>query len=233
MHRSRIAGLVLTLAVAALACGCGAGAGASKGPDTYQVHVTPEDNDAAGEAVLQLQDLDSEWKQTKKAAMPARFSSVVCDSYHPSVRDLVVTGGAAISFLEQGAQVTSSSLVFKSPEMLAQDWERSVGSPNYLTCERATRLRDSTADTRFVSFEKLDVPSMGTYSIAYRLIYDVRGIGPNGGLFADDILHFGIGRTEITLSTIMHLSDSPELLPGALVMARRIAWRVARSSPPA
>ena len=136
---------VLAVAVAAfgvLTCA----ASASAAVNTYKIRLTPEGQAAARASLLKLSDVGSGWRGGPTQV--SKFSSSVCPDYHPKYSDLVVTGQAAAEFSQPGAVVRTETHVLASARMVKLDWQRSIASKNYLSCERKTQAKSSTANER-------------------------------------------------------------------------------------
>jgi len=109
--------------------------------------------------------------------------------------------------------------------MLQRDWQRTIASPKLLPCLRTALQKQSTAKTRFVSIRPLKFPQVTDYTGGWRIRIDVK---TNAGKvpMVFDIISFGRGRTELTLSTTMPLQSVPTLYPNEIVWAKTLVGRV-------
>ncbi len=214
---------VLAVAVAAfgvLTCA----ASASAAGNTYKIRLTPDGQAAARASLLKLSDVGSDWRGGPTQV--SKFSSSVCPDYHPKYSDLVVTGQAAAEFSQPGAVVRTETHVLASAKMVKLDWQRSIASKNYLSCERKTQAKSSTANERFVSLKKLAFPRIGDNSAAFRLITSFKSKSGKMVPAVYDIVLIARGNTEIVLMTVMPPTSVAALYPNEIVLAKTIAARV-------
>jgi hypothetical protein len=85
--------------------------------------------------------------------------------------------------------------------------------------------KQSSAKARFVSFRRLQLPQVAPYSAGYRYVADITTTSGKIRM-AVDILVFGRGRTEITLSTTMPVTSVSALFPNEIVWAKALARRI-------
>ncbi len=148
-------------------------AAASAGRDAYTVRMTAEGQAAARAALLTKADLGPGWEGGPRK--PQLSSGLSCPHFHPKFADLVIVGAAAVQYHQPGLQMRSDSQVFRTEKMVRTDWRRTAQGPRFLSCLRAVAKRAATSGkSRFVSFRKLRVPVIGTNTIAFRTIFDVR-----------------------------------------------------------
>jgi len=199
-------------------------AAATAGRNSYAVRMTAEGQAAARAALLTKADLGAGWEggPTK----PHLGSGLSCRHFHPKLSDLVIIGAASVQYHQPGLQMRSDSQVFRTEKMVRADWRRTAQGPRFVSCLRAAARRSATSGkSRFVSFRKLRVPVIGTQTVAFRTIFDVRS--PQGTIrLAVDIIGFTQGRTELTLTTTMALASAPTLAQNELVLAKTLVSRV-------
>lgn len=200
-----------------------AAATATAAGNDYKVHTTKDGQLAARAVVLTMLDLGSGWKGGP--VKPDLSGDIHCANYHPKSSDLVRTGAAAAKFTQPGMEIRSDSQVLGSARMVRLDWQRSVGSPNYLSCARATIEKATKGKTRIVSVRAIPIPRIGDASAAFRTIFDVKT--KNGAVVrvAVDIVAVTQGATEIALTSTLALASVPTLFANELVLAKTLAGR--------
>jgi hypothetical protein len=215
---------VRTLAIAAVIA-LVASATAAAGGNDYKLQMTAAGKLAARTAILTKSDLGIGW--SGGPVKPDLSNDDHCANYNPKYSDLVVTGAAASKFTEPGVQIQSDSSILGSAEMAALDWQRSVASPNFLSCARET-LKKAAAkgNTRIVSVRKIVVPRIGDQTVAIRTVFDVTSKTGAVVHIAVDVLAFTKGHAEVGLTTTMAVESVPTLWPNEIVLAKLLAARV-------
>jgi hypothetical protein len=192
--------------------------------NTEKFKLNTADNEAARAVTLTAADVGP--GRTQLAMKPdLTADDTHCPNFNPKSSDLVVTGAAATKFDQAGARVQSEVELMRTPKMVQRDWQRSVSSPNFLPCLRSMFKKQSSAKARFVSFRRLQLPQVAPYSAGYRYVADITTTSGKIRM-AVDILVFGRGRTEITLSTTMPVTSVSALFPNEIVWAKALARRI-------
>jgi hypothetical protein len=208
-------------AIAALALTAAAVAGS----DSYTLRTTSAGTGAARAATLRKSDLGSP-RDWSGGAVKADISVMPsCPDFHPKHSDLVLTGAAAVSYVNAGITMRSDSEVFATPKMLRLDWLRTVRNPHFLACLRAHARKTWTGKNRFVSLRPLIVPELMPGTAAFRLVLNVTRKGRSLRVALDTIA-LARGTTEVALTTIMPLAGANTLFPNELVVFRALAGRV-------
>jgi hypothetical protein len=189
----------------------------------YKLRPTLAGQAAARAVTLTVADIGSGW--TGGAAQPDLRIGSGCSNYHPTASGIVLTGAAASEYKQSGLVVHSDSAVMQTAAMLRLDWRRSIGSPHFLSCLRASLKKSETASARFVALRRLAIPPLAPYTTGYRLVLDVTTKVAKIRM-AFDVLAVARGKTEIFLSTTMPLASVPTLFPNELVMARMLIGRI-------
>jgi hypothetical protein len=217
-QRFRILGLAIVAALASTAS-------ATADENTYTFRATAAGQEAARSVMLTLSDVGPGWKQS--STEPDLTNDTRCPYFHPRISDLVVTGATGRKFVQAGAQVDTEAEIMRTAEMVRTDWQRSVGSPNFLKCTRSLFRQDSNAKSRFISLRRLAFPPVATRTAAFRLVVDVTDKRGKARV-VQDIVAIGHGRTELTLVTTMPLTSVSAMFPNELVWAKVLAGRAAR-----
>jgi hypothetical protein len=188
-----------------------------------KVKMTAADQAAARISVLSPSDMGSGW--TRHPVKPdLTTNSGLCKGFAPKESDLVVTGATSVKYTQVGAVVEAEAVVMRTEKMLQRDWQRTIASPKLLPCLRTLLKKQSTAKTRFVSIRPLRFPSVAAYTSGWRIRMDVKTKAGKLPMVLD-IITFGRGRTELTLSTTMPLESVPTLFPNEIVWAKTLAGR--------
>ena len=222
MEWRRRVGVVAAAVVAVLLAAGGALA------DKEQLHLNARDMAQAKSIALRLADLGGASQGWSGGArQPDPPTSLDCgNGYSPKQSDLVVTGHAASGFSLQGVQITNQVEILKTERMVQLDWQRTVESAQLLPCLRRLFAARLPTSERFVSFDRITFPKVGTYTALYRAVIEVGSTAKTRVLV--DFALVGVGRSEITLIT-----SAPYVAVDAVVAAeRRLAQTlVARATP--
>ena len=93
-------------------------------------------------------------------------------------------------------------------------------------CLRHRLIKDAgTSGYRFVSVARLDFPQVGTFTRAYRALYDDRRTSNTVRIFLD-LVSIAHGRTEILLSASGPFAGAGGALDAEQRLARRLVARV-------
>jgi len=143
------------------------------------------------------------------ATKPDLSPPPTCPNFHPKQSDLVVVGAADTQWQDAAAhrRVESEAVVMQTARMVQLDWQRTVLSPQTVPCLRSTFAKESTATTRFVSFDPLALPGLSGDLRAFRAVAEVSGSGGTIKVAVDLVL-IARGRTEITLTTTTLLANA-------------------------
>jgi hypothetical protein len=191
--------------------------------DNEQIQLTGAGNAAARAAVLGRADIGGTgW--TGGAKKPDLTSTLPC-SYQPKQSDLVLIGAAETTWTNTGIVIDSSAQVLRTPAMVMLDWQRSVLAPQVMPCVRAELSQQIGSAGDVVSFSRIAFPAIATYTRAFRALIDVKASSTTLRMMADVVL-FGRGRTEVTLTTVAPYSIHAAVGAAELRLARLLVSRV-------
>jgi hypothetical protein len=163
------------LVVVSAAVFCGVAAAASTDP---QVEIVPADQAWADSIVLTTPDLGTGWKARGSgggAGGGGGGGDVACST--PDESDLTLTGGSDSPDFQRtdGAFVSSTAIIWKTPEQAQADWDRNV-QPGLLSCLAAGIASASTKQIKIVVTAKkqLAYPALAPRTAAYRVSYVYR-----------------------------------------------------------
>jgi hypothetical protein len=162
-----------------------------------RVQLTSEGQASARAVVLKRTDFaGAGWKGgVGKADLS---SDLKCAGFDPKQSDLVIVGASRSQWAHSaGVQFGTEAQVMKTERMLELDWQRTVLSPQMMSCLRTTIASEVVAWGRFVSIRRLSFPNVTSRTAAFRVLFDV-----SGGRLMMDAIVVGAGRTEITLTAI-------------------------------
>jgi hypothetical protein len=163
--------LVRRLAAVAFAALAFCAAAAAAGGDP-QFQPAPVDQGWADSIVLGPKDVGSGWRSSGLGGSMdgSGASSATCSA--PDESDLVLTGGSySPDFLRgDGAFVSSSALVWQTPEQAQADWDRNM-QPAIMGCLAAGLQESSTKKVKVIvtGRKQLPAPGIAARSAAYRL----------------------------------------------------------------
>jgi hypothetical protein len=195
VHRRLIVLVVVSLA----AVGAAGLAGAATG-DKEQVHLTAAGQAAARAVVIRKADLGTAPGWTGGTKKPAEGPGPACAGFAPKQSDLVKIGDAESEWKNGPLDLDSEAQILQTPSMVRLDWKRSVLDPHMLPCIRQVFAKALPSTARIVAVRRQAFPTLTTYTRAYRLVVDVTANSTTVRMFSDIVL-FGRGRTEVTLST--------------------------------
>jgi len=212
---------VVTLAISALLL---AAVPASAG-DHRQVHLTKAGIAAARAPQLKKADLPPIGGWSGNVDPPADLSApdAACSLLRPKQSDLVVIGDAGAHWVHTGLQIASGAQVLATPRMVALDWQRKIGQPQFVGCLRELAKKSKTAGWHFISLARLPFPKVGTRTVAYRALYDVDSVKER---LMMDVVFYGHGRTELTLTTVAPVSAATPLQTIQIEVAQVLNSRI-------
>jgi len=191
-------GRLLVVFTAALAL---AGAAAAGTTDHNQVKLTAADQAVAKKIVIKPSDLGTGW--SGGAVKPDLNDALVCANYHPKQSDLVLTGAAESKYAVTGAQVDSVAQVFRTADMVATDWHRSVLNPQLVSCLRETLAGNLTPSQTIASIGRIAFPQgHGILAREYRTVLNVTSSTGSTAKGIVDLIVFTRGRSELSLTTV-------------------------------
>jgi hypothetical protein len=204
---------------------------AEAGGSAYHVHFTPAGQAAARVGVPTKADVGAAWKGGR--VKPDLSDDLRCPNYQPKTSDLEMTGAASVKFKQSGIELSGDAQVLRTAKMVRLDWQRSIGSANYLACVRASV-------TKLFGTGKGKLPGK-INSVRWIPLPRVFGSSPAAAVRADfavetkhngtvrlvvDVIGIARGKTEIALTTSMPFADVATMWPNELVMAKVVAGRV-------
>lgn len=172
------------------------------------VRLTKAGMAAARAPQLKESDLPPVGGWTGHPDAKGRSAETACTSLSSRQSDLVVVGDAGAEWAHAGLQVWSGAQVLETPRMVALDWQRTIGTPRFVSCLRTSAKQSEGSGWRFVSLKRLPFPKVGTRTVAYRALYDVDSSTQR---LMVDVIFYGHGRTELTLTTIAPVSAAARL----------------------
>jgi hypothetical protein len=209
---------LLPAAIAALVLAGAAGA------DQYRFHLTASGNAAARAAVVRRADLGSVPGWAGGFKKPDLSESPSCPGFDPKESDLVLVGAAESDWKHPGLEFDSEAEVLQTPAMVRLDWQRVMLSPKLLPCMRTMMSKTLGAHGRLVAVREVRVPRLATYTKAIELLIDVTSSGRTVRVMSD-LLFFGHGAMEITLTTTAPFAARSVVQPAELRLARLMLSR--------
>jgi hypothetical protein len=160
---------LVAVALTALAfCGV-ATAAATKEP---QYLPAPADQTWAESILLGSQDLGTGWRGTGSGGNVTTGGAESATCSAPDESDLILTGGSFSPdfFRNDGAYVSTSAIVWQTPEQAQADWDRNV-QPGLMGCLAADMEASGTKQVKIVvtGRQQLNWPQLAPRSAAYRL----------------------------------------------------------------
>jgi len=160
---------LVAVALTALAF-CGVAAAAVTEAPQYQ--PAPADQTWAESILLGTQDLGTGWRSTGSGGSVTTGGAESATCSAPDESDLVLTGGSYSPdfFRSDGAYVSTSAMVWQTPEQAQADWDRNV-QPALMGCLAADLEASSTKQVKIVvtGRQQLNWPALAPRSAAYRL----------------------------------------------------------------
>jgi hypothetical protein len=192
--------------------------------DSPTLKLDPGDQAWAAQALLRASDFGLGWRggMTK----PGKPKGVSCPGFDPKASDLIVSGHANATFLNEraGVQVSVDTEVLDSPESVAKDFARTI-QPELEDC-LAHQLKRGPGIAG-VTVERLDFPMVGANTAAYRATITVRLNGRTAKVLSDYVF-FSNGRLEYSLNVQASARYRPQLVPFEADIARMLLKRGAR-----
>jgi hypothetical protein len=215
--RARALAALLTLALLLVAA---AEAALAEAPRT---RFNRTDQAAARTAVLKKADLGSGWTGgVKKGAVHAPTS---CAGWKPKQADLVITGVAESEYSAQGAYVYSSVQVYKTKQMVALDWRRTViGMP--MRCLSQELAKGAGEQLKLVSTRRMPFPKLAPYTARFRVVADYNG--DHAARMVIDAVAVGRGRTGVTIGLVAPYAQRAEADAAEVRLARIVLARIKR-----
>ena len=192
--------------------------------DREQIHLTAAGQKAAHAAVLTRTDVGTAPGWSYKTRKPDLSGNIGCANFNPKQSDLVLNGAAEVEWSRAGLDLDSEAQVLQTPAMVKLDWRRTVLAAGVEACLRSLFQKQSTAAAKFVSFNRLAFPAVGTYSRAYRALIDYTENSQTVRVSVDLVL-VGTGHTEITLTTTAPLAAGPAVKTLEVRLARALQAR--------
>ena len=98
-------------------------------------------------------------------------------------------------------------------------------APQTLPCLRSGLAKGLGAAQRLVSLRRIAFPRVATYTRAYRAVVDVK-VATGTVRVLIDLLVFGSGQTEVTLSTTAPLTAARAIKAADVRLAKRLTARI-------
>jgi hypothetical protein len=148
-----------------------------------------------------------------------------CASYHPKRSDLVLSGLAGVNYEDSanGISLRSQTAVFQTAKMVRLFEQRSLLAPKLLQCVAAQTVATLPKTLRFVTIERITVPSAGTFTTAWRITLEL--IASQEQVAIDQVA-FARGRTEVNLATTYFVANADTVRPAESRLAQAIAKRI-------
>jgi hypothetical protein len=192
-------------------------------PTKEKVARTTAGNAQAKAEIIVKKDLGSGW--SGGATKPNLSSNMHCSSYKPKQSDLVLVGAAESTWQYPPFAVDSEAQVLRTPRMVRLDWQRTVTSPKVMPCLRQSLAKAAGPGAKLVLLHVLAFPHLATYTRAYRVV--LRIPTSHGKATIDfEIVAFGAGRNELTLTVTGPATAKTSLHRMALRLGHRLAKRL-------
>jgi hypothetical protein len=213
----------LTFLVALLAAVLASGALAAAA-DKEQHKFNATDQAAAKGAVILKADLGTGWTGGTKT--PDLTPPKPCSNWNPKQGDLVLTGAAETDWKHAGLELDTEAQVLQDTHMVALDWQRTVTDPHALTCLKLhlQQQLSSSKGVKFVSFGRMALPKIGTFSRAYLTTIDVTSGANTVRVAVEDIL-IGSKRTELTLTSTTAKASQAAVAAADVKLAKTLIAR--------
>ena len=193
--------------------------------DKEKIRMTAAGRAAARAAVVTRADVGPVAGWSGGFRKPDLSGKMPCTSFHPKQSDLVLIGAASSVWKHPGLELVSQAQVLASAKMVRLDWRRTVLAPQVMACLRSGLAKGLPASQKLVSLRRLSFPRVATYTRAYQALIDVNGAGGTVRVVIDLVL-FGRGQTEVTLSTTAPLAAAPSIKAADVRLAARLAARI-------
>jgi hypothetical protein len=188
-----------------------------------QIRFTKAGQVAARATVLQQADLVLPgW--TGGAKKPDLTSDAGCANFHPKDSDLVLNGAAETDWKRAGLEFDSEAEVMQTARMVRLDWQRTVLSSNMLPCLRKL-LAKTVGSAASASIRTVAFPRVSTFTHAFRILIAVKS-GTQTVHVITDLVLFGRGRTELSLTTTAPAAAAASVHGAEVRLARLMASRI-------
>jgi hypothetical protein len=218
MRRGLVAVVVLLAAVVA-------GGAFAAAADKEQHKFNTSDQAAAKRAVIQKVDLAATgWVGGAKA--PDLTPPQPCTDWNPKQSDLVLTGAAETDWKHAGLELDTEAQVLQTPQMVTLDWQRTVSDPHAIPClkQHIQQQVAKASGVKFVSFQRVAFPKVGTYSRAYLTVINVTSNGKTVQVAIEDVL-IGSKRTELTITSTTAKTAQPTIAAADVKLAKTLVGR--------
>jgi hypothetical protein len=204
-------------------------ASAMAGDDQWTVHLTASGQKTALAAIAGSRDFSAGSGWVGRTLKPKLHQEVSCAGFHPKQSDLVLVGKAESLYTQKatGWQIRSFSSVLRTPKMVELDWQRTGAPRRFLTCLRPLFVKQSTAQSRFVSLRQRPFPRVGQHAAAFRALFDVAGDSGKHVSVMIDMIVTSSGRTEISLMSTSAAAYAPAVEQAEVRLARALVKRAA------
>jgi hypothetical protein len=165
-------------------------------PNRETVRINAADQAGAASALLKRADLYPGFNWRGGRVRPDSSPNPTCPNYHPDLSVFVVTGDAASRWADEPYEVYSEAEVLQSEEMVRREWKAQIATPAAVPCIRSSfAKRIAAAGNTFISFKRIPLPRIATYSAGFRTVAVVNGLR-----VVADSAALGTGRVEIVVS---------------------------------
>jgi hypothetical protein len=191
-----------------------------------QIKLKAADQAAARATVIKRADLGSGTGWTGGAVKPNLSATPTCKNFHPKQSDLVLTGAAESDFQNSsGLEFDSEAQVLKTAKMVKLDWQRTIVAPTAIPCLRSHIVSSLGKGSKLVSFKKISLAHLATYTAGYRVVINVAAQGGGTTPVMIEPVLVGKGRTEITLTAIAPRSAQASVSAATVRLARLLVAR--------
>jgi len=189
------------------------------------VRINAADQAKAGAALLRRTDLPFGWRGGQ--VKPEAPRGPDCPGFQPKFADLVVTGHAAVSFVNTraGVRILQDSQVLESVAAVKADFVRTM-TPQLPGCIAHQYRRDPNVVS--VTVQRLEFPRLGTHTAAYRATLTVRTRNRPAKVVSDFVF-VGHGRMEYSLNLVAPARFEPQLADFAADIIRIVVKRGGRT----
>ncbi len=199
-----------------------AGVAWASSPNKEKIAYTAAGQAKAKAEVLRQLDLGQGWVGGPRK--PDVSSALPC-SYKPKQDDLVLIGAAESDWREPGLEIDSEAQVLRTADMVRSDWRRTILAPQVVPCLRHGFQKSLGSTGKLVSFGKISFPHVATLTQGFRAVLKVK----QGSSFVPieiDVVGFGAGRNEITLTLTGLVSVRKALHTAEIRLARQLSGRM-------
>jgi len=191
-------------------------------PGREKIEFNTADQAAARAVGVSRADLRPLGGWTGGQVKPDLSASPTCPSYHPRLSDFVLTGAASTDWNRATAEVNAQTEILRTARMVRREWQLQVKNPAALPCVRRFTAKSLAAQgATLLSLTRIPFPRIATYTAAYLLVARVGSVK-----VASELLQFGRGRTEITLTVTDLFAARRAVSAQTLGLARILADRI-------